>query len=969
MDVMSRKGFFPRSALSPLVAFVLCLVPFAAKAQTNEFRGMWVDAWGTGFLNANEVTQLINDCRAYNFNAIVVQMRRRGDAFYNNVLPGNDPKTTAIASNFDALQDIITKARTGSPRIEVHCWVVTYKIWSSENSPPSQPGHIYNLHPEYLTQNQAGGRFTGEGYFLDPGHPGVTTWNYVMATNIVRRYDVDGFHWDYIRYPEPDSGYNPTAIARYNAEFGTTGQPSTSSTQFSNWRRRQVTDFLRWANAELMAIRPNLQISCAVFGNRSDAYNARYQDWAAWNNEGIIDICMPMGYTADNSLFTSRVTDSFNNQGVRRVYNGQGAYLNVISNSVWQLNYIRNKPLLGSVLYSYRVPNSGTVNRSASLAYIRDNHQPSWVNVPAIPWKAAPSKGILRGRVTRSDNGQPIYNASATLQTSPSRTVLTDPHGNFAFFETTPGSWSVSATANGMGAVTNFVSIGAGSNIVVNLVVPATDITPPILSGITAGSITDTSARITWATDETANSMVDYGLTSAYGMTISNTAMALNHSISLTNLQSNSTYHFRCRSRNAAGLEGASGDFTFTTNPQGVVNDVIVECRLAGGILNSNPPYSDVGFSDSTLKSTAPGLSGTGSRYATAGTPSFTIKPTLPVGGGSYDVYLTHGNVVRVSDDIVVSVTQTGGTGLSASTTLLQQPGANTWEYLGRLKLNPGVTVPTLVFTYSSGELNTGGNGRMYSDSIKFVFVPPPAPPSITNQPQGKVIHQGGSATFSVGATGAAPMSYQWRFDGANLSGETGSSFTVNNAQPLHEGEYSVIVSNPGGVAMSESALLNVVVPPLIITHPVSRSVQAGEDVTFSVVTDGTGPFSYQWRRNGTNITGATEDLLTLDGVQTNAAGNYSVVVTNAAGSATSAEAALEVLPLLPPVFEQINRLADGRIRLAVSLAPGGDYVLQVSTNLTFWADVITLMATNGNMEFIDDDSTNGLLRFYRLRR
>ena len=254
-----------------------------APAQSNEFRGVWVDAWGTGFLNASQVTQLIADCRAYNFNAIVVQMRRRGDAFYTPGIAGNDPKTTAISSSFDALQDVINKAHSGSPRIEVHCWVTTHVIWSS-TTPPSQAGHVFNLHPEYLMRNSTGTNWNGEGYYLDPGHPDATLWNYVMATNIVRRYAVDGFHWDYVRYPTTDSGYNPTAIARYNAEFGLTGQPSPSSAQFSDWRRRQVTDFLRWVNADLLAIRSNLVISCAVFGSRSDAYNSRYQDWAGWNS-------------------------------------------------------------------------------------------------------------------------------------------------------------------------------------------------------------------------------------------------------------------------------------------------------------------------------------------------------------------------------------------------------------------------------------------------------------------------------------------------------------------------------------------------------------------------------------------------------------------------------------------------------------------------------------------------------------
>ena len=155
-----------------------------------------------------------------------------------------------------------------------------------------------------------------------------------------------------------------------------------------------------------------------------------------------------------------------------------------------------------------------------------------------------------------------------------------------------------------------------------------------------------------------------------------------------------------------------------------MVNDVIVEARLSDGTLNSNPPYSDnASFADSTVKSAAPGLTGTGSRYATSGTPSFTVKPTLPVAGGTYEVYVTQDSAASISDDIIVAVGQSGCTGLPATTTVFQEPGGNTWEYLGRMKLNAGVTVPTLTFTYSSGTLNAVGNDRMYSDATKYVFV------------------------------------------------------------------------------------------------------------------------------------------------------------------------------------------------------------------------------------------------------
>src|SRR6186713_344563 len=148
---------------------------FSASAQSNEFRGVWVDAWGTGFLDATQVTQLVADCRTYNYNAVIVQMRRRGDALYTPGISGNDPKSTATAANFDALQDLVTKAHTGSPRIQVHCWVTTHVIWSGLTT-PTQPQHVFNSHPEYLMRDSTGTNYLAEGYYLDPGHPDATLW-------------------------------------------------------------------------------------------------------------------------------------------------------------------------------------------------------------------------------------------------------------------------------------------------------------------------------------------------------------------------------------------------------------------------------------------------------------------------------------------------------------------------------------------------------------------------------------------------------------------------------------------------------------------------------------------------------------------------------------------------------------------------------------------------------------------------
>jgi uncharacterized lipoprotein YddW (UPF0748 family) len=128
-----------------------------------EFRGLWVDAFGPGLFTTNEVGRLVAEYRRRNFNAVFVEMRRRGDAFYLPQPPNPDPRTTVLAGGFDALAEVIRQCHTGQPRIEVHCWLVSHFIWAWKKPPP-QPGHVFNLHPEYLTRDSLGQRLIGGGY-------------------------------------------------------------------------------------------------------------------------------------------------------------------------------------------------------------------------------------------------------------------------------------------------------------------------------------------------------------------------------------------------------------------------------------------------------------------------------------------------------------------------------------------------------------------------------------------------------------------------------------------------------------------------------------------------------------------------------------------------------------------------------------------------------------------------------------
>jgi hypothetical protein len=204
----------------------------------------------------------------------------------------------------------------------------------------------------------------------------------------------------------------------------------------------------------------------------------------------------------------------------------------------------------------------------------------------------------------------------------------------------------------------------------------------------------------------------------------------------------------------------------------------------------------------------------------------------------------------------------------------------------------------------STGTVSTSWTASSSSQLALSVVVVAPSSggtvtaPSITSQPASQTVTAGSSATFTVTASGTAPLSYQWRFNGSNISGATSASYTVSNAQSANAGNYSVVVSNSAGSVTSNNATLTVsttATAPSITTQPASQTVTAGASATFSVVASGTGPLSYQWRFNGTNISGATSASYTLSNAQTANAGNYSVVVSNSVGTATSNNATLTV--------------------------------------------------------------------------
>jgi hypothetical protein len=190
--------------------------------------------------------------------------------------------------------------------------------------------------------------------------------------------------------------------------------------------------------------------------------------------------------------------------------------------------------------------------------------------------------------------------------------------------------------------------------------------------------------------------------------------------------------------------------------------------------------------------------------------------------------------------------------------------------------------------------------GSATSNAAMLTVTNPVVAPSITSQPASQTVVAGKTASFAVAATGTTPMTYQWSKNGAAISGATSSSYTTpaeitadNNAK------FTVAVSNSAGSATSNAATLTVTsatVAPAITTQPASQSVIAGKTASFSVTASGTTPMTYQWSKNGTAISGATSATYTTPAeITADNNAQFTVAVSNSAGSATSSAAVLTV--------------------------------------------------------------------------
>ena len=453
----------------------------------DAYQAMWIYSWGAGFLSESQTNDMIDVARANNLNAIFPEVRKVGDAYY---ISSTEPFASNIASGYsDPLADIIAKAHDtsgGKQYIEVHAWIVPYRVWSSNmvGSPPAD--HVISEHPEWRGQTNDG---SISDYYLDPGHPGVEDYLVDVVKEIVENYDIDGIHWDYFRYMGTEWGYNPVAIARFNALYGKTGEPSTSDPDFNDFRRDQIRQLGRKAYSAIKSIDWDCKMSAATIQwgscpedfTQSSPYTSVLQDWVGFMSEGILDMNVLMNYKRDHVYdqaidYRDWANKLASTKAGRHAINGPGIYMNSIHNSVTQILYAIDTPGMdGNNFYVYHMTNQDGDSADDFWSTIRADCFTKRRNIPAADWIDSPTQGILKGTIT--GDGSELDGATISLSNGATGTIKTDGTGFYAFLKLDAGTgYTATASVDGFPSDAKNFDIVAGTVTTLDFSLSTTDV-------------------------------------------------------------------------------------------------------------------------------------------------------------------------------------------------------------------------------------------------------------------------------------------------------------------------------------------------------------------------------------------------------------------------------------------------------------------------------------------------------------
>jgi len=355
-------------------------------------RALWVVR--TTLTSPEKIRQLVSSAADNGFNTLIVQIRGRGDAYYDSRVEPRAIELKDQPASFDPLALTLSEARKRG--LKVHAWINTNLLGNLDALPVS-PDHVYNKHPEWLAvpkpvaaelynmsprdpayrqkivEWSKANRGELEGVYTGPANPKVRDHIYNIWMDVLKRYPVDGLHFDYVRFASPDFDYSRTSLEKFRKwlepqlsaderkrlkdalKTNPLAAPEMHAAKFADFQREQVTTLVERIYRAVKKREPEALVSAAVFANDENAYTRRFQDWRRWLQMGILDVACPMAYSTDTAVFQKQIevaTTTAHNAN-RKVWAGIGAYRIPSESAVEKINVARALNAEGFILFSY----------------------------------------------------------------------------------------------------------------------------------------------------------------------------------------------------------------------------------------------------------------------------------------------------------------------------------------------------------------------------------------------------------------------------------------------------------------------------------------------------------------------------------------------------------------------------------------------------------------------------------------
>ena len=409
-----RRAVFALGVLAAL--WIVRPVPVSGTAADpdSEIRALWVTR--SSLTSTAAITTLVTTAHQQGFNTLLVQVRGRGDAYFTSTLEPRPADLARQAATFDPLATVLSQARERG--IRVHAWI-SLNLISSAVELPASPDHLVYRHPEWLMvprpiaqdvarMDPGNPAYVGkiarwtraandnvEGLYATPLQPDAAAYAARVIGDLARRYDLDGVHLDYARYPNQQFDYSRFSIAEFRADIRPRlaadarrkldedesddlfAYPDRFPAEWKAFRRARMTALVARVRQAVNAARPGITLSSAVFPDPQEAFDERLQDWRGWLEGRLVDAVAPMAYTQEPARFAEQIAAVRDIAGGRAVWAGIGAYRLTPAQTVENIQAARKLGTAGFVLFSYdsltgpRPPASdylGTVSRAAFAA-------------------------------------------------------------------------------------------------------------------------------------------------------------------------------------------------------------------------------------------------------------------------------------------------------------------------------------------------------------------------------------------------------------------------------------------------------------------------------------------------------------------------------------------------------------------------------------------------------------------------